>query len=94
MVIAGDDHPHHPGYAEQCRDEGDGWVTFAGQVPHDSTALADLYQGARVHILPSWFETTGLVSLEAALSGCSVVSTERGHAEEYLGGDGLVLRSG
>ena len=35
-------------------------------------------------MLPSWFETTGLVSLEAALSGCSIVSTSRGHAREYL----------
>ncbi len=84
LVIAGEDHPHHRRYAQQCREEGADWVTFTGQVPHDSTQLAALYQGARVHILPSWFETTGLVSLEAALSGCSVVSTERGHAEEYL----------
>ena len=63
---------------------GAGWVTFAGRVPHDSAELSALYHGARVHVLPSWFETTGLVSLEAALSGCSVVSTERGHAREYL----------
>ena len=84
LVIAGDDHPHHPRYSERCRAEGEGWVTFTGQVPHDSAQLSDLYQGARVHVLPSWFETTGLVSLEAALSGCSVVSTSRGHTEEYL----------
>jgi glycosyltransferase involved in cell wall biosynthesis len=38
-----------------------------------------------VHVMPSWFETTGLVSLEAALAGCNVVSTSRGHAREYLG---------
>jgi glycosyltransferase involved in cell wall biosynthesis len=30
------------------------------------------------------FETTGLVSLEAALSGCNVVSTVAGYAREYL----------
>jgi glycosyltransferase involved in cell wall biosynthesis len=84
LIIAGEDHPHHPRYAAQCRKEGGDWVTFTGPVPHDSTQLADLYRGARVHLLPSWFETTGLVSLEAALSGCSVVSTERGHAQEYL----------
>jgi glycosyltransferase involved in cell wall biosynthesis len=30
------------------------------------------------------FETTGLVSLEAALSGCAVVTTEMGYAREYL----------
>jgi glycosyltransferase involved in cell wall biosynthesis len=84
LVIAGHDHPHHPGYTKQCRAEGAGWVTFTGEVSHDSAELADLYHGARVHLLPSWFETTGLVSLEAALSGCSIVSTRRGHAREYL----------
>ncbi len=84
LVIAGHDHPHHPEYTERCRAEGAGWVTFTGEVPHDSAELADLYHGARVHLLPSWFETTGLVSLEAALSGCSVVSTSLGHAREYL----------
>jgi glycosyltransferase involved in cell wall biosynthesis len=84
LVIAGHDHPHHPGYAAQCREEGGDWVTFTGEVAHDSAELADLYHGARVHLLPSWFETTGLVSLEAALSGCSVVSTSLGHAREYL----------
>lgn len=84
LVIAGDDHPHHPSYAEQCHAEGGDWVTFTGQIAHDSPELSDLYRGARVHVLPSWFETTGLVSLEAALSGCSVVSTSHGHAREYL----------
>jgi glycosyltransferase involved in cell wall biosynthesis len=60
-------------------------VTFTGPVLHESDQLRNLYRGARVHVLPSWFETTGLVSLEAALSGCSVVSTSLGHAREYLG---------
>jgi glycosyltransferase involved in cell wall biosynthesis len=34
--------------------------------------------------LASWFETTGLASLEAAASGCSVVSTNRGYVREYF----------
>lgn len=44
-----------------------------------------LYRQARVHALPTFYETTGLVSLEAALSGCAVVTTNRGHAQEYFG---------
>ena len=35
--------------------------------------------------MPSWFETTGLASLEAGLCGASIVSTDRGHAREYFG---------
>ncbi len=49
--------------------------------------LGSVYAKVKVHCLPSWFETTGLVSLEAALYGCSVVSTDRGFAYEYLGDD-------
>jgi glycosyltransferase involved in cell wall biosynthesis len=85
LVIAGYEHPDHPRYAQECRAAGAGWVTFTGPVLHESDQLRNLYRGARVHVLPSWFETTGLVSLEAALSGCSVVSTSLGHAREYLG---------
>jgi glycosyltransferase involved in cell wall biosynthesis len=84
LVIAGNEHPDHPGYVKRCREAGAGWVRFTGPLAHGHQ-LAELYRGARVHVLPSWFETTGLVSLEAALSGCSVVSTSRGHAREYLG---------
>jgi len=46
--------------------------------------LKSAYAAAKVHILPSWFETCGLVSLEAGLAGCNVVSTNRGYAKEYL----------
>ena len=38
-----------------------------------------------VHVLPSWFETTGLSSLEAAAMGCNIVITNRGDAKEYFG---------
>jgi glycosyltransferase involved in cell wall biosynthesis len=37
-----------------------------------------------VHVLPSWFETTGLSSLEAAAMGCNIVITRKGDTEEYF----------
>jgi glycosyltransferase involved in cell wall biosynthesis len=43
------------------------------------------YQKAKVHVLPSWFETTGLSSLEAAAAGCTIVISDRGDAGEYFG---------
>jgi len=43
-------------------------------------------KNARVHVLPSWWENTGLVSLEAALCGCNVVTTDRSPFREYFGG--------
>ena len=42
---------------------------------------------AAVHTLPSWMETCGLVSLEAALCGTPLVGSLFGHELEYLEGD-------
>jgi glycosyltransferase involved in cell wall biosynthesis len=47
--------------------------------------LASAYAAAKVHALVSWYDTPGLVSLEAGLAGCRIVSTDRGCAREYLG---------
>jgi glycosyltransferase involved in cell wall biosynthesis len=85
VVIAGPSHPHHAEYAAQCRHEADEFVTFhrgGGRLE-----MREVYRGAAVHALPSWFETTGLASLEAAATGCAVVTTNRGYAGEYFGGD-------
>jgi glycosyltransferase involved in cell wall biosynthesis len=82
LVLAGYPHPHHPDYLRRCRTAAKGWAEVV-EAPSIGE-LADLYRSARVHVLPSWFETTGLVSLEAALCGCNIVSTDRGHAREYL----------
>lgn len=46
--------------------------------------LSSAFAAAKVHALPSWFETTGLSSIEAGLADCNVVSTNRGYAHEYL----------
>jgi glycosyltransferase involved in cell wall biosynthesis len=48
--------------------------------------LIRYYQKAKVHVLPSWFETCGLSTLEAAAMGCNIVITDRGYASEYYNG--------
>lgn len=80
--IIGPEHPHHAAYAAACRSAADGHIQIIAGVPHEE--LPDLYRSAAVHVLPSWFETTGLSSLEAAAAGCSVVTTNRGYAREYF----------
>jgi glycosyltransferase involved in cell wall biosynthesis len=40
-------------------------------------------------VLASWFETTGLSSLEAAAMHCNIVITEKGDTREYFGDDGF-----
>lgn len=47
--------------------------------------LASAYAAARVHALPSWFETPGLSSLEAAAAGCAIVVGDRAAEREYFG---------
>lgn len=84
-TIVGPPHPHHPDYYERCRARAGGSIGLIGNVPH--AELGAFYSRAAVHVLPSWFETTGLVSLEAALAGCKVVTTSRGFARDYFGDD-------
>ncbi len=53
--------------------------------PVAPTHLRGLMRKARVHVLASWTEVLGRVTVEAALEGCAVVGTEVGHAPAYLG---------
>ncbi len=47
--------------------------------------LRDIYVAARVHVLPSLYETPGLASLEAGAMGCNLVMSEIGSQREYFG---------
>lgn len=85
LTVVGPPHPHHPDYYQRCREAATDNVTFLPGVDHE--ALPHLYARHRTHVLASWYETTGLVSLEAAASGCTVVTTARGHAPEYFQDD-------
>lgn len=85
LVILGQAHPAYPEYYAACqrRAAERGNVIFINRLPHHE--LPGVYALAAVHALPSWRETPGLVSLEAAASGCRVVSTEIGSARDYFG---------
>jgi len=72
-------------YYEQCRKEAAGNIHFVPYVMQQK--LVEYYQKAKVHVLASWFETTGLSSLEAAAMGCNVVITDKGDTREYFGDD-------
>jgi hypothetical protein len=81
LVIVGQPNPEE--YRELCRRYADANVTFLEALPREE--LASAYAAAKVHALPGWFETPGLSTLEAAAAGCSIVTTDRGTAREYLG---------
>jgi glycosyltransferase involved in cell wall biosynthesis len=69
-------------YAMKCAEEANGLVKYIP--PLNQKELASAYCAASVHVQPSWFETVGLSSLEAAAVGTPVVVTIHGAAQEYF----------
>jgi glycosyltransferase involved in cell wall biosynthesis len=57
-------------------------VIFINDLPHDQ--LPSVYAAAKVHALPSWYDTPGLSNLEAILANCNIVTTDRGPMYEYF----------
>jgi glycosyltransferase involved in cell wall biosynthesis len=84
LVFVGQPSPYESEYVQRCYELAHrrGQVYFLG--PMSAAELAGLYVLAAVHVLPSWRETPGLVSLEAAAAGCRIVSTAIGSAREYF----------
>ena len=85
VVFAGAVNRAHGSYAKrvlrQFRDNPN--FLYLGEIGQgDLMALNKL---ARVSVLASWLETTGLAALEAGLAGANVVVTERGYTREYFG---------
>lgn len=85
LVFVGHPATTMPEYAEMCKARAAerGNVFFIDRLPHEE--LPGIYALAAVHALPSWRETPGLASLEAAAAGCRVVTTSIGSARDYFG---------
>jgi glycosyltransferase involved in cell wall biosynthesis len=82
LTIVGDAAPNHQAYYNQCRENAYDKVTFINY--QDPQTIASLYNKHKTHILASWFETTGLSSLEAAACGCTLVISDKGDTREYF----------
>jgi glycosyltransferase involved in cell wall biosynthesis len=87
LILLGSAAPNQKKYYDECKRIASRNILFHGQVGQDK--LIDYYKAAKVHALPSWFETCGLSSLEAAAMGCNIVITEKGYTREYFGNDGF-----
>ena len=83
LVLIGKAAPNHKKYYEKIKKVKSKNVHILGDVNH--RLLPQYYAIARVHILPSWFETTGLSSLEAGIMNCNLVVTAKGDTREYFG---------
>ncbi len=87
LVLAGPATANQSRYVKRVKDAAASLenVHVLGAVTSEEKAW--LYSLARVHILPSWMETTGISSLEAAVAGCSIVVSPNGDTRDYFGED-------
>ena len=80
----------HAGYVARFRAAvlaaGRTRARFLGELPR--TDLLALLRRARAHVLGSWTEVVGRVTLEAAALGAAAVLTDVGFAPRYLEGTG------
>jgi glycosyltransferase involved in cell wall biosynthesis/tetratricopeptide (TPR) repeat protein len=83
IVLAAGGFTYQPSYAKLVHE----WprlapVKIIGRTT--SVFLSYLMGGALVHVLPSWYELPGLVTLEAASAGTAVVASDWGAIRDYL----------
>lgn len=85
IVILGNPVPGHEAYYFACRCAAGPSVRFVEALDHADPMLAGAYAACGCLVLGSWYETPGLVALEAAMSGVPLVLPRAGSAPEYFG---------
>ncbi|MBM3324313.1 MAG: glycosyltransferase, partial [Calditrichaeota bacterium] len=86
LVFVNGGFTYQPPYENLCRNfRRRGRNIITGYVPE--LQLAAFYTAALCHVLPSWYELPGLVSVEAAAYGCPVAASTWGGVEDYLPSD-------
>jgi len=84
LVFIGQENPNHQSYSHKfhrlIRNHPNvHWLTGL-----DRKTVLSAMKSARVHILASFVETTGLSNLEAGYLGASLVSTQNGYSREIF----------
>lgn len=69
-------------YYRKCKQEADPFFVFLPSMAHNKLAAA--YSACKVFALPSFYETPGLVALEAAIAGANICITQEGSTREYF----------
>jgi glycosyltransferase involved in cell wall biosynthesis len=87
LTLIGKPAPNHIKYFEECKSIAAANIKFIDFLPQEK--LSAFYKQAKVHVLPSWNETCGLSSLEAAYYNCNLVITDKGDTEEYFGNNAI-----
>lgn len=84
LVLIGDPVSNYMGYYDECRQAADKNTIFINRIGHEDTLLASAYAASGVFVLQGWFETPGLVALEAGLGGARLAVTNGGSTYEYF----------
>ncbi len=85
LVFIGGKNQKFLNYYKQCRVLAKKYnnIYFFDYMPQ--TELVSAYAAAKVYVAPSWFESFGLTSLEAAACGTAVVVTTNSPLDEFFG---------
>jgi glycosyltransferase involved in cell wall biosynthesis len=83
VTFVGEPRRMHRAYYNQCRRADNGKHRFLGLLKYGEVLA--LMRQAHVHVCPSRYETPGLVNLEAAVMGCSLVVPDCPPVREYFG---------
>ncbi len=76
---------YHATFGKILRIHRPGTAAYIGHLPEDQ--LAGAFAAARVVAIPSWDEVVSLTSLNAAISGASMVLTRNSYEHEYFADD-------
>ncbi|HUH33989.1 MAG TPA: glycosyltransferase, partial [Daejeonella sp.] len=85
LTLIGRASPNSEAFFQACKQEARHNPNIIFIEHLSQSDLKVYYEKAKVHVLPSWFETTGLSTLEAAACGCNIVVTDKGDTKEYFG---------
>lgn len=92
LTICGEG-PEEKALRDRARRLGiEGAVTFEGWATPEE--LAEYYRNAALLIVPSHYESFGVVALEAIASGCPVVASDMGGLPEAVGDCGVLVEPG
>jgi glycosyltransferase involved in cell wall biosynthesis len=92
LMLVGSAAPNQKSYYNECKKTAARNIFFYDHVSQEK--LVNYYKTAKVHALPSWFETCGLSSLEAVAMGCNITITEKGYTKEYFENDAFYCNPG
>jgi glycosyltransferase involved in cell wall biosynthesis len=90
LIFVGTVLPGNERYLQNCRTALPSLV----HVPHVGDLLPHVYAAADVHVLPSWYETTGLSTLEALAAGTPCIAGRGPCVEDYFQGHVRLYRPG